>query len=324
MSYAFRILLYPKVILATVAFFIPIVTFAAPVDPTDAVISSAVAKIDQGALPSEALNIAINRNFPQVQEQNFARMGPLKTQALIDTLSDLELSHLAQAYTNAIADTGRTANLLPLLAIRLDGQRLAKVASHFGYASVYAAISTYAPTKLSAFQANVTYAAPEIVVGAPPRGSSMQPMGGGLTKYYNWTPTQIYLDLRTAPVGALGTVGALYETAAIFGTYIPIAWEAGQTAGTAIKNIIATYDPPLYDAIGGTVANMVVNLTAAYDLTSQGNIQSGIGAVFGVSSSVRNAQTSYGGDYNNSAGWDFITPALPGGICAGTVCHDPR
>ena len=41
---------------------------------------------------------------------------------------------------------------------------------------------------------------------------------GSLGGWMNFTPMEIYLDFRTAPIGALGVSGALYESSIALGT----------------------------------------------------------------------------------------------------------
>ena len=53
---------------------------------------------------------AIHLNFPRVIEQNVARLDSVGARALIDNLSEKELSDLAQLYVTANADTATTPN----------------------------------------------------------------------------------------------------------------------------------------------------------------------------------------------------------------------
>ncbi|MCC9595948.1 MULTISPECIES: hypothetical protein [unclassified Rubrivivax] len=205
-------------------------------------------------------NISIHSNFPQIIEQNFAAMRPVKAAAVIDNLTDIELSNLKQFYAAANFDANRESRLLPILAYRLNAKRLARIARHFGYAETYAAVSGYSPEKLVSF--SVAYA------NEPAPAAVAQ--GGGIGRFLGFTPHEIYLDFRTAPVGSLGVTGALYETAAVLGSAISVSYGAGYTAGSAAAYLIETYSPSTWDAIGGTVAGMVDNMTQAYDLATLG------------------------------------------------------
>ena len=92
--------------------------------------SHSFARIDQGRQAGETVKAAIHRNFPLIIERNIAQMGPLKTEAWIDTMSDLELSHLAQLYANANADLQRHGLLVQLVQERLTDARLARITGY--------------------------------------------------------------------------------------------------------------------------------------------------------------------------------------------------
>ena len=49
-------------------------------------------------------NAATHAAFPQIIEQNFARLDALHMAAMVNVLSDQELSDLAQLYANATSD----------------------------------------------------------------------------------------------------------------------------------------------------------------------------------------------------------------------------
>jgi hypothetical protein len=137
----------------------------------------------------------------------------------------------------------------------------------------------------------------------------------GVGKWLHFTPYEIYLDLRTAPVGALGVTGALYETSLALTPAIVSSFGLGYTAGTIAADLIQTYSPALWDAIGGTVAEMVNNIHAAASLAAQGQLQEAAGELFGLTPSVTGAMAGYGGDYGVAGAW----AAMEGGD---TWCGD--
>ncbi|MBS0446600.1 MAG: hypothetical protein JSR59_11710, partial [Proteobacteria bacterium] len=249
---------------------------------------------------------------------------------------DKELSHLAQLYANANADAdaGREGRLLALLATRLESADLARLQRWFGYEAVWRAVHDCSPEKLSDFQAHVVEAGAPVIAGLAPAGGlpgmvgapvtnsqvAMGAMGLGATlaRYYNYTPVEIYLDLRTAPIGALAEAPALYETGAILGTYAGIAWTGGWAIGTAMGTLMQEYHPTLWDTIGGTANQMVENLSAAWNqITQQGNIEQGMGLAFGIGSTPTVSMETTGGDYGNSFGWETVYSAAGSGCNAG-------
>ena len=176
---------------------------------------------------------AIHLNFPRVIEQNVARLDSVGARALIDNLSEKELSDLAQLYVTANADTGHNPQLLAILANRLDAPRLTRVSHHFGYEPVYEALLATSPTEAAAFAQTPGYGYLAPVPHANTVGSlrAQAAAGGGATamvsgisQFIGYTPYETYLSLRTAPVGALGVQGALFETTVIYGAAAYGAW----------------------------------------------------------------------------------------------------
>ena len=289
---------------------------------TVAILAAPLQTIDAGAARGVDPSPAIHRNFPQIVEQNFARLDAAGAARLIANLTDREASDLAQLYTTATRDAGRQGRLLDVLANRLDASHLAKVAQHFGYLPVQEAVARAAPAKLSAFTqlANVSSVAPTyggVVSSATPTLTAMAGAGvmvpnAGVGQWLNYTPYEIYLSLRTAPVGSLGVAGALYETAAIVGVvWKQAAW--GYAAGTIVAQLLQTYAPSTWDAIGGTISGMADQLTSAVSLYSQGQIEAGTLAAFGLDPSINlspaanDSMTSSGGDYGSTQGLPTFT-----------------
>ncbi len=268
----------------------------APDALTRTVLSHALKRIDQGAVPGVDASPVIHRNFPQVIEQNFARLDARSATALLDNLSDKELTHLALRYSTAATDSGRHGSpLLQLLATRVDPARLGRLSKFFGYLPTYEAIVRAAPAKALAFEGHTlrSYAAP---------GYGQTPMGS-LGGWMNFTPMEIYLDFRTAPIGALGVSGALYESSIALGTGIGIAYGVGYGAGTAAAWLMQELAPNLYEAIGGTVSNMVDNLKDAAGQVQKGNLERAISDLFSLDNSMVDSFEAYGGDFEVCEAW---------------------
>lgn len=67
--------------------------------------------------------------------------------------------------------------------------------------------------------------------------------------------------------------------------------------------MIETYDPSLWDAIGGTVSGMYDQYRSAADLMSQGQLLAGLGALFGSSPMQRWDFSHTDGDYACTEQW---------------------
>ena len=72
-------------------------------------------------------------------------------EALVNGLSEAELSDLAQLYVNAISDSGAPHRLLKVMAHRLSPEHLGRISRHFGFARVYEARDSEAPAKRNDF-----------------------------------------------------------------------------------------------------------------------------------------------------------------------------
>lgn len=143
---------------------------------------------------------------------------------------------------------------------------------------------------------------------------------GGIIKYYNWTPNQIYLDLRTAPIGALGSLGAFVETWSIVGEGVSIAWQEGTYVGNVVNYLLETYAPDLYDAIGGTEQEMVNELLAATSWATAGPIQASMAATAQVPSSQTIGMSTANGDYGSTGAWTTYWINTPSDCPRGEKC----
>jgi hypothetical protein len=272
------------------------------------VLANPLLRIDQGSTPGvQDPRPAIHANFAQVVEQNFARLDSLGARRLVDILSDRELHDLAQLYVNAVADTGHQARLLDVLAWRLDSSRLTRLSKFFGYADVDAAIVRSAPSKESAFSqsSSPAYAAPvagTMLAGAAAAAGGVSTMGS-IAPYLDMTPTEIYLDFRTAPVGALGVAGALYETGTVMYSGLFVAAVGGYLVGTEFATLCQTYDLPLWDQISNIVGVTMEAITNAVTPVTLGSALKSTVGIYDVTSSQYNSFNDLSGDYEQTSEW---------------------
>ena len=98
----------------------------------------------------------------------------------------------------------------------------------------------------------------------------------------NYTPYEIYLSFRTSPVGALAPRAAMYETVQLLGRPIAWSWAGGYATGSVVRDLMQTYTPDLYDAIGGTIDQMLQNILDALTPQQKADQQSGSAVEFGV------------------------------------------
>ena len=246
-----------------------------------------------GTTPTE-----IHARFAGVIEQNF-RTGDMNK--IVHNMSGRELADLAAVYKNA---TGTPSVLLQILAKGVDADGLTSVASAFGQEETAAAVATHAPAAVAkaftqlpvkvavapSVQVSEALTATPATVGLNP-DINPSPIGGGggapptsPGPNVGMTPTEIYLDFRTAPGGSNSILVALYETAMFMGgkTTLGGAAALGTSAGKLASQLIQTYDPTLDDAIGGTIANMLDQISNAATEVAAGQIQAAWDALFAI------------------------------------------
>jgi hypothetical protein len=293
----------------------------APVDKVSLdILSRQLTTIQQRLTVQPSVGYTIHQNFPQLVEQNFAALDPQSVTTLFDHLSEKELADLAQLYTTAISDAGRPSRLLAVLAIRMDGVRLGRASKHFGFGPVYEAVNANAPSKSQEFlqASSVSYAAPlpgASLVPSKSMSAHAPQENASVGEFLNYTPYEIYLSFRTAPIGALGPVGALYESAALMSGALVGSFTTGWAIGTALDPLIQEYAPSTWDAIGGTINQIIENMWTAPKGTPANGAAEGAGAQgFGVSADVY-GDLSGGGDYEVTSDWADYGGGSSGGGC---------
>ena len=203
--------------------------------------------------------------------------------ALLNRLHPSEWERLAETYIQAAADARRPAMLPQLMQQRLTPAQLDLVLPYF--------------------------------MRAPQWPSNHVASGAG--PYLNLTPYEIYLSFRTAPIGSLGVTGALYETTMLMSKELTLAFGVGYTAGTLIAPLIRDYAPSLWDAIGGTLYNIVESISsAAGSLMSLGAAQGSAVQWFALPDGGHLMQST-GGDYGVVEAWYGYS----GGASGCSFCH---
>lgn len=119
-----------------------------------------------------------------------------------------------------------------------------------------------------------------------------------LGEFLDYTLFEIYLSFRTAPIGALGVRGALFETVSLLrGPLVSVAL-AGYVTGTVLARLLDRYQPGLYSAIGGTLAGMVDRMQTLTEGTrALGLLQLQIEHEFNPPISIQPSFQQSGGDY---------------------------
>lgn len=228
--------------------------------------------------------------FPQLVEQGFARLPVKVLNRRLLQSSDLELGSLAQLYASDLDSLSRVGRALPVAAVRCSDEALARLGGVFGSAAVYEAIALHAPQKLPAFDRAT---AGRLIV------PSMNQQG--FNPNVDMTLTRIYQGFRLAATGATSIPAALYQTTAYAGAYLTGAYWAGQTLGTAIGGLIQWASPALWHDIGGTV-NEIVNDLSGLTGIPLGQAQEAISYDFGLLS-LHDRLEQTGGDYAAVEAW---------------------
>lgn len=270
-----------------------------------------------------------------------ARIDSGELANLIDGLSEAELSDLAQLYVNAASDSGSPPRLLYVLAQRLDAEHLGRLSRHFGFAAIYGAVSAMAPRKTQEFLGstdtrhygptpgelrfgqNGRFATQNGVRSIPtkyiiPNDLAIGRMSNvGFGQFMNYTPYEIYLSFRTAPVGALAVSGALWETSVVLSSTLGAAYGTGFAIGTyVVAPLLQAYAPNLYQSIGSSIGSIVNTLTNSWSggTSAAGLAQKDTAPLFQCASPQINAFKTSGGDYGAAAAW---ANSGGGGICTG-------
>lgn len=252
-----------------------------------------------GSTPEE-----VQQKFAAVQEMNFSQ-GDAKL--IISRLSDKEITAIAHYY-NLSAPAG-DHDLLRIFAQRLDSSSLIRVAKAFGSTAVSNAVKAYAPAKVRQAYVESLKTAPGVsLYGAAAATAVFFPHAEAASVHTDAAPSlgqdeaeieQSYLDFRTARVGNTAVEAGLEEAsiggALNAGIALQGSWDFGTLVGSATNWLIEKYDPSLEDAIGGTVDNMLQDIQDAQTEFEQGQYESSIDSLFGVS-------ISYTGDYDGDWG----------------------
>ena len=295
--------------------------------------------------------VAINRNFARIIEQNYASMSPTFASALWSRLSPIEREALSQCYANSVGATGGTMVLMDLLAVRLDGKRLGQVADHFGFEPVLSAVLRRAKGKALDFERHANVHSMQRVPGPlcldTPAAAGFKKMGylrvqqqpqGPFKPTTDMTPTQIYQGFRNAPVGGLSVPSALHAAGTYIGKNVIPYLGYGYLIGTGITYLLQTFAPDRYAAMSTNVGFVVDAISAILAPTAGqpvsasqfqliGNVEAASASNFLLSPTESYLLSSTGGDYGINEEWASnmgnLPPPPPGGPCGNSRegCH---
>lgn len=316
------------------------------------ILSDRIVDLNCGARTREEFATAFDFGFPQLIDQNFAAHSAFSAARLVDGMSDVELSDLGQLYLNATAKHGRPEKLLFVLASRLDGKRLGRIARHFGFERTHHAVHSIAPEKLQGARGFLNHADPSRVGPTPgdyhgPFGHQVpieQPAAGmvktssvntvgrwqmnkvaAYTQFLHHTPTQIYQAMRSAKYGSLSIEGAMLEAASIMSGALGRAFGVGYGFGTfVVKPVVEFYMPSFYTNLGEWIGPTVDSMIDAWNFpnnTQKKKDADEEGAVkFKVGSSTMSALRTSGGDFGSVGG---LASGGLDGACSTHCLYDP-
>lgn len=308
------ILAAPAFVLSGVAAASPQVRYTlrtAPDEVSRDILSMSLRRPDLGPY-DKVTNLHVS--FPQIIEQNFARLSARRAALLIESLEGSELEHLAQAYTNATINSNRRGRLHELLAIRLDGAQLGRTARAFGFAPLYGAIHRWAPEKSQRFiEHSSPLFLPPTPGAMPPRRANLRPVQFRRVQMspapsIEMTLLEIYLDYRTAPIGSLSPTAALYQTSVYSLGHLTAAYGFGFVVGTGLSWLLQTYAPSIHQRIGEGLYNFFTPLFNRFEtgsISEIGGAQMGLAYGFELGG-IAPVFAETGGDYGVVSEWSSM------------------
>ncbi len=264
----------------------------------------------------------LHLNFAKLVEYNFARLDNLTFERAWQGLTLSEAVMLASMYDRSITDSGSQPRLLELVAERAEQPVLMRVAQVFDNARMEEALMRFAPGKLLAYRASAhlrsDMAGHPLVTGLPGTHSQVSPMSGPNLDY---TFREIYLSYRTAPIGALGITGSLYEATMYASRHLAVAYGGGYAFGTAIvAPLIREFSPSLWNSIGATVHHTVQALSTALDVFTSASEQRQAADTFLLPNQTYTQLQETGGDFGVVWNWHQIYIG-GGGVGPGSFCQ---
>jgi hypothetical protein len=274
--------------------------------------------------------LAIHLNFPQLVEQSLARQNSQLLERWIDQMTEVDLSRLARVYTNSLASTGRSSAALLILANRLDGRRLLRLAPHFGSEPLVMAVAAAAPQKIDAILPWLVAApAPQPGAALPSRRAGVPDTSPLYFQYLDYTLEEIYLSFRTAPIGALSVRASLFATGSIAGAALYGGYDLGFTGGTLLVETLrymGAWDI-VVDSLGAWLYRFdqlrttppLPPIRSPEEQIGQLQ-QDGFINVFGVDGDLFSAYAELGGDYGETIQWASNDVPPPPGYGGGGGC----
>ena len=177
--------------------------------------------------------------------------------------------------------------------------------------ALYAILQVYSPEQARRFlpaadRADLAWRTGALVIQNAER---MAPAGTPAPTL-DMTLQDIYLEYRTATVGALSPASAIYMTTTYAAVNLAAAFSAGYTLGTGISWLIQTYAPSLDNAIGATLFNIINSLETVTTVYGQGLYEQRLLPVLDVSLSNLYTVDYSGADYGDWGTSDAISAPL--------------
>lgn len=126
-----------------------------------------------------------------------------------------------------------------------------------------------------------------------------------LGRFTSMTAYEVYLDFRTAPIGAMGVSGSLLSTGLVVSGFVGLGWQIGYTyVGPVVAQVIQAYAPNLWDAIGSGIYSIMGSIQSTMPgTTARGAAQASAATGLRVEAAQRDAMATTGGDWGISSEW---------------------
>lgn len=294
----------------------PTPTPAAPEDYASRLaLAQPLRHLREGTASGTDLTVAVHGNFARIIEQNFAQASPAQAARWLDTVEARSLATLAQAYVNATEHRSRAPLALDILAHRLDGPRLARLAAAVGHQRLRAAVMRAAPTQLPTFDATADPRA----TGPQPGEMNLHrhlaaPLGAGV--FLDHGIEEIFLSFRTAPRGAASAAAALYQTGVAVGGALATARNPGARIGACLSLGAQLFPAPVWEPLAPRVSAWLQAFLRAerwWPLLSHEERQArlqreGCTDIFELPAASQAAWALEGGDYRCTWAWAARRP----------------
>jgi len=220
-------------------------------------------------------------------------------------------SNFAGVINGNVSSPAGAARLAGLSAAEQQALANSYAQSNNGNAyALYAILQVYSPEQARRFLPAADRADLAWRSGALAPQSAIRMAGSGPSPTLDMTLQEIYLEFRTAPVGALSPAASIYMTTAFAAVNLAAAFQAGYTLGTGISWLIQTYAPSLDNAIGATLFNIINSLEVVTTAAGQGLFEQRLLIQLNVSLNTLYTVDYSGSDYGDWGTSDAIDAPL--------------